>query len=94
MHTLNLFLGVLVAIQTLQDAETFVVAVMSCQPSGGFGKDDDQQDHRDQENALQDGGYTPDEAGRDTLRNGLEGVVDPVDYHDTKVQGRELHADV
>lgn len=94
VHALDLLVAVLVTPEALKDMQTFVVAVVSSQPSRSLGQNEDEQDHWDQEDALQDGWNTPDEASRDALGDGLECKVDPVDHHNTEIECRELHADV
>lgn len=63
---------------------------MSDKPAGCFVDDPAEEDHGEEEDALENDGDTPGVGG--DVRG--EAIVDPVDKEDAEVEGRELHADV
>lgn len=67
VHGLDVLIAGLAAPQTLQNKKTLIVAVVACQPSRRLWHDKDQGNHRNEEDALQDGWDTPDKAGRGAL---------------------------
>lgn len=83
MEGLNLFFSQLALVEASQNFKSFFITILSGKPARSLGNDEDDEDHGDQEEALEDGGDAPDEAGADSILNCAESVVDPVDHHDT-----------
>jgi hypothetical protein len=73
-----------------EDAETVIGAVVRCKPAGGLGEEWDDEEHGDDTEALENDWDSPGIAAG----VGREGIVDPVDEEDTKVQSRQLSTDV
>jgi len=80
VDALDFLVAHLVLVQTSQDIQSFFVAVSGSKPARRLWDDQDDEDHGDQEDALEDGGYTPDEASAHAVFQSREGIIYPI-YH-------------
>ena len=76
--------------ETAEDCERFLRSIVRGEPARAFRKNGDEEEHWEEEDALEDDGDAPRVAGC----VGGEGVVDPIDEVRAKVEGGKLHADV
>ena len=77
------FRGV-VRLETAEDEEGFLLAVVRGEPARSFGEDPEKEEHGGEEDPLEDAGDTPGEGGI----VGREGKVDPVDKGRGEVESR------
>jgi hypothetical protein len=83
VDTLNLLVCHLALVKACQDLQSLLITVSGSEPAGCLRDDQDDEDHGNQEDALKDCGYAPDETGALSVLEGRKGIVNPVDHHDT-----------
>jgi len=80
VDALDLLVAHPVLVQTGKNLQSFFVAVSGSEPARRLRDDQDDEDHGDQEDALENGGYAPDEASAHTVLQSREGIIYPI-YH-------------
>jgi len=69
-----------VFVESSEDGKTGGRRGMGCEPARSFGDEEEEEKHREEEDALQDAGNAPCDGGGVGLR---EAVVDPVGEEDS-----------
>lgn len=83
VNVLDFLVAHSVLVEAGQNFEGFFVTVSGSEPARSLWNDPDDEDHGNQEDALENGGYTPDEARPLSAVRSGESIVNPIDHHDT-----------
>ena len=78
VNTLDFLVAHPVLVQTGQNLQSLFVTISGSKPARRLWNDEDDEDHGDQEDALENGGYAPDKAGTFAVFQGREGIIYPV----------------